>query len=99
MCFRKRRRTVAFVKTQTYEASTGTEEVVYLKYDVFDDMCNARGWHGDSRRAKELGLKSHTTVRRLRVSRGAARPGERFIGAALAKFGVPFETLFGRRAA
>lgn len=92
------------MKTQTFEAQTDTEEVVYLKYDVFDDMCNARGWHGDSRRAKELGLKSHTTVRRLRVAvetgtADAARPGERFIGAALAKFGVPFETLFGRRAA
>lgn len=92
------------MKTQTLEAQPDTEEVVFLKYDVFDDMCNARGWHGDSRRAKELGLKSHTTVRRLRVAveqgtADAARPGERFIGAALAKFGVPFETLFGRRSA
>lgn len=87
------------VKTHTDEAPADTKEVVFLKYDVFDDMCNARGWYGDSRRAKELGLKSHTTVRRLRVSKGAAKPGERFIGAALAKFGVPFETLFGRRAA
>lgn len=91
------------MKTQTCETQTDTEEVVFLKYDVFDEMCKARGWHGDSRRAKELGLKSHTTVRRLRVAveagtADAARPGEKFIGAALAKFGVPFETLFGRTA-
>lgn len=102
LCFRKRRPSVLIVKTHTAEAQPDTEEVVFLKYDVFEEMCNARGWHGDSRRAKELGLKSHTTVRRLRVAvelgtADAARPGEKFIGAALATFGVPFETLFGRR--
>ena len=85
------------MKTQTDDRSGDTEEVVFLKFDVFKSMCEARGWYGDYRQAKELGLKSHTTVRRLRVD--GAKPGEKFIGAALATFGVPFETLFGRRAA
>lgn len=73
-----------------------------MRFDVFDALCNERGWKNDHQRAKALGLASHTTIRRLRKPKDPAvpaRPGGKFIGNTLAALGVDFEVVFGRRAA
>lgn len=104
LCFQTRRPNVSCVKTQTISAqeSSTAGEVVYVRWTVFDALCNERGWKNDHQRAKAMGFASHTTIRRLRKPKSDAappRPGGKFIGNTLAALGVEFEVVFGRRAA
>jgi transcriptional regulator with XRE-family HTH domain len=64
---------------------------VKLRIDRLDERARALGLESDAEIAAHLGL-DRAGISRLRS--GESNPGERFIAAALAELGVPFEYLF-----
>jgi transcriptional regulator with XRE-family HTH domain len=64
---------------------------VRLRLEMLDERAHALGLESDSQIAERLGL-DRAGISRLRS--GDSNPGERFIAAAIAELGVPFEYLF-----
>ena len=62
-----------------------------LRLERLDERAQALGLASDSQIADRLGL-DRAGISRIRS--GESNPGERFIAAALAELGVPFEYLF-----
>jgi len=83
-----------FVKTRTESPTEdAAASVVRVRFDQFDRLCDAKGWANDFARSRALGI-SHTHLSRVRS--GHVGVGGKFIGAALAALGVPFEAVFER---
>jgi transcriptional regulator with XRE-family HTH domain len=64
---------------------------VRLRLERLDERAHALGLETDAEIAARLGL-DRAGIGRLRS--GESNPGERFIAAAIAELGVPFEYLF-----
>lgn len=81
------------VKTQTEPEAGSGPTVPPFRWDLFDKLCDARGWTNDHQRAGALGF-SHSHLYRLRS--GKVRLGRDVVDKMITGLDVPYEALIPR---
>lgn len=72
------------------------DEEIYVKWDSWNDLCDAKGWINDTQRSKALGMGGHPSAI-SKVRDGEWRVSGLFILRSMTKLSVPFEAIFGIR--
>lgn len=84
------------MNTRVAVEAPADDEEIFVIWDSWEGLCNAKGWINDSQRSKALGMGGHPSAI-SKVRTGEWNVSGPFIRRSMARLGVPFEAIFGIR--
>ena len=84
------------MNTRVAVEAPADDEEIYVIWDSWEGLCNAKGWVNDSQRSKALGMGGHPSAI-SKVRNGEWKVSGLFILRSMTRLGVPFPAIFGIR--
>lgn len=84
------------MKTRVRPQAPADDEEIFVIWDSWEGLCNAKGWINDTQRSLALGMGGHPSAI-TRVRDGEWAVSGLFIRRSMTHLGVPFEAIFGIR--